>query len=143
MRVVSKSLSDTEVLAAKLLRELEPNKDKATVLGFVGDLGSGKTTFVQALARQLGIAQAITSPTFVIEKRYKLNAQPWGRLVHIDAYRFNQPEEMLALEWEQTLADPQNLVIVEWADRIGRVMPAGARRLEFKFIDESRREIAW
>lgn len=154
MKTISKSLVDTEYLAAKLLRGLKPDAHQAVVLGLVGDLGSGKTTFVQALARQLGVAEKVTSPTFVIEKNYKLRGQQgepslessegspcWSQLIHIDAYRLAKPEEMLALHWKEIIAQPKNLIVIEWAERLASIVPRETHWLNFKFIDENTREI--
>ena len=151
MRVVAKSLTETARVARVLLSQLEPAQDRATVLGLVGDLGSGKTTFTQALARELGVTENITSPTFVIEKFYNLKGRPfkltkgrpWDRLVHIDTYRLNKPEELAHLRFQELLEDPRILIVIEWAEKVEVLLPADYHRVNFKFIDEDTREISF
>ena len=143
MRVVSKSLIETTGAAKVLLSQLEPSKTRATILGLVGDLGSGKTTFTQALARELGVEENVTSPTFVIEKFYPLKHKKWQRLVHIDAYRLNKPEELAHLRFQELLDDPGTLIVIEWAEKVEGLLPADYHRINFKFINEDTREISF
>src|SRR5258706_15065517 len=71
-----------------------------------GPIGSGKTTLVQHLARLLGVLGDITSPTFALQKIHPLKRQPWGQLVHVDAYRIKNLAEAAALELNEYIADP-------------------------------------
>ena len=74
-------------------------KEGATTVGLKGNLGSGKTTFSQFVAEELGIDEQITSPTFVIQKRYKIqNSDKFDTLIHIDAYRLSFGEELKVLD---------------------------------------------
>ena len=74
MKIISRSLEETQAAARNFLKEISERKsDKAIVVGLFGDLGAGKTTFTQALARELGIAEFVTSPTFVIMKAYPIS----------------------------------------------------------------------
>jgi tRNA threonylcarbamoyladenosine biosynthesis protein TsaE len=97
----------------------------ATVLCLLGDLGAGKTTFVQTLARALGITQVVTSPTFGIMKRYSIS-QPGSRfttLIHMDAYRIESEAELAPLRFSEVVGDTQGLICIEWADRIASALP--------------------
>jgi tRNA threonylcarbamoyladenosine biosynthesis protein TsaE len=143
MKHLCRSLAETEAAATLFLANLTVNKDKATVVGLLGDLGSGKTTFTQALARQLGVTERVTSPTFVIQKNYHLENQPFSQLIHIDAYRLHKAEELAHLKWAEIIAHPGNLILVEWADRILSFLPPEAPKIMFHFIDETTREIKW
>ena len=78
---------ELQAYARKFVASLMPHRDAATLVTLSGDLGAGKTTFTQGIARALGVEETVASPTFVIEKVYVLTAQRWERLVHIDAYR--------------------------------------------------------
>jgi tRNA threonylcarbamoyladenosine biosynthesis protein TsaE len=138
-----RSLAETEAAATLFLSNLAANKDGATVVGLLGDLGSGKTTFTQAIARQLGVTERVTSPTFVIEKNYRLENQPFSCLIHIDAYRLHKPDELAHLQWSEIIADSSNLVLIEWADRVFSLLPPEAPKIMFHFIDQETREIKW
>lgn len=141
--VLSTSLADTQAVASDLLAKLKPGTDRATVLGLYGDLGSGKTTFTQALGRLLGLTEPMTSPTFVIEKLYPLpEGQKFKQLVHIDAYRLEGGGELAKLNWAQLIADPGNLILVEWADRVADIL-GDHEALHFKFINEETRQISF
>jgi tRNA threonylcarbamoyladenosine biosynthesis protein TsaE len=106
-----------------------------------GDLGSGKTTFVKMVAKEFGIENTVTSPTFVIEKIYKLENQDFDNLIHIDAYRLKSGEELKTLGWEEVSKNPKNIIFIEWPDNVKDVLPDDKQEMYFKFIDENTREI--
>jgi len=159
---VTKSLEETHALAAEFLRNSLSSPlhvpRAARVFGLYGDLGSGKTAFVQGIAKALGIMHPVTSPTFVIQKRYELpEREAWSlehgnpalhatsstlrHLIHIDAYRFSEGKDMAALRWEEIVADPGNIVFLEWPEIVESALPRNLIPLKFKFIDETTREI--
>jgi len=122
------------------------NNTKAVVLALNGDLGAGKTTFVQALAKQMGITEQIQSPTYVLMKKYALPSglNPFGyqrrfkTLIHIDAYRLKNAAEFAALKPEEFLNDPSVLVVIEWPERVEGALPEPDRVV--KFISEGTAE---
>jgi len=122
------SLSELEEVAKRLLLKLtaiSSRQAKATVLAISGDLGSGKTTLVQMLARQLGVTTTVTSPTFTIMKVYQLTGQfGFDRLVHIDAYRIETLAELQPLRLTEYLATPRTLLCIEWAELIADALPS-------------------
>lgn len=113
------------ILAMLMLAE---PKESATVVALRGELGAGKTTFTQTLARELGVVEPVQSPTYVLMKSYPLNHvganTKFNKLVHIDAYRLEKPEEFDALEPQEFLKDPHTLVLIEWPERVGERLPA-------------------
>lgn len=119
--------------------KLLPHKNSATVVFLKGELGAGKTTFMQQLGRELGVEESMQSPTYVLMKTYELhgerlhNGSPrrFKRLVHIDAYRLNSSGEFAALKPEQFLNDPDALVCVEWPERVAGALPAPDLTLSF------------
>ncbi len=142
METTLRSLKETQAEAEKVIRSLAANPSRyATVLALYGDLGSGKTAFTKGIARALGVENEVTSPTFVIEKIYALAHPTFDRLIHIDAYRLERPEELRALGWNDVVADPRNLIVVEWADRVEPLIPKDARRFRFAFVDETTRTL--
>ena len=135
--LTSNSLDETQKIALDWLARIAAkysDSDEALVVGLSGHLGAGKTAFVKAVAKELGIMEIVTSPTFVIMKIYELRGStsprlnleevepriwPWHRLVHIDAYRLERPEELAALNFEVVVSDRNNLVIIEWPENVG------------------------
>ena len=114
---------DWDTFAQHIL-EVLPQKEDATVVALYGELGAGKTTFVQALARRLGIFEYVTSPTFLIMKTYDIKEHPhFKTLVHIDAYRVEDKRELAVLRLNELFADPHNLICIEWAGRIEELLP--------------------
>jgi tRNA threonylcarbamoyladenosine biosynthesis protein TsaE len=95
----------------------------ATIIALRGELGAGKTTFTQALARELGITEVVQSPTYVLMKWYPIDFNQFKKLIHIDAYRLERPEEFDALKPETFLSNKENLVVIEWPERVTGQLP--------------------
>lgn len=136
-----RSLEEMEAFAKDFLKKLQPKKGGATVVGLKGDLGAGKTAFTKLLAKQLGVSDDVTSPTFVIEKKYNIKHPSFSHLLHIDAYRLESGTELMNLGWERELADEHNLIVLEWPERVEDVMPKNTKYLSFEYVDENTREI--
>ncbi len=122
MKHISNSLEETEKIAKDFIGSLLPKEDEATVVGLYGNLGSGKTAFTQAVCRTLGVTDTITSPTFVIEKIYELVNSKFTHLIHIDAYRIEKSDELLHLGWKDIISDKNNLILIEWPERVADIM---------------------
>jgi len=139
----------------------------AVVLGLSGNLGGGKTTFMQGFAKGLGINEKILSPTYVILKRFSLpslrghsnaRSNPKAQIAsspeasrndgnftdfyHIDCYRINKPEEILELDFKKIVSNPKNIVAVEWPEKIKKYMPGLAFFLRFEIADDQSRNIS-
>ena len=114
----------------------------AHVVGLSGDLGAGKTTFVQNVAKELGGTQAVTSPTFVLAQRYTIQRAPFTSLIHIDAYRLKE-DETHTIGWERFYTDPTNLILIEWPEKLVGVFPPDAPVLNFAVVDETHRTISY
>lgn len=124
------NIKQTKDLAKKIAREMP-----ARIYGLQGDLGAGKTTFVQAFLRELGVKGPITSPTFVLMKKYALPSL--NKIVyHIDAYRLEKSKELLDLGFEKIVSDTDNVVLIEWADKIKSAIPKEALWLKFEYGEE-------
>ena len=143
MEILSKSLEETQKIAVEFAAGLIKGSHIATVFCLYGNLGSGKTTFVQTVAKSLGIKEIVQSPTFVIMKSYKLEAVSHKLLIHIDAYRLKSGEELRKLGWNEISTNPGNLIFIEWPDNAADVIPTNAIKIKFKFIDENTRQITF
>jgi tRNA threonylcarbamoyl adenosine modification protein YjeE len=132
----SKNVSDTRELAHILSREILFTKlgnEKAVVLGLVGELGAGKTAFTKEFIKTAGVKEKVSSPTFLIMRGFDLKSKKtcFKKIYHIDAYRI-EPEDLLKLGLKEIINDPENIVMVEWADKVRKIMPRGTFWINFK-----------
>lgn len=128
LEIITKSAKETQRLGSFLAREMTKSRLKnrrALTIGLEGELGSGKTTFIQGLAKGLGIKESMTSPTFVIFKKFTIPNQSssFKSFYHIDCYRLKQPQELIELGFKEILNNPQNILVIEWAERIKKILP--------------------
>jgi tRNA threonylcarbamoyladenosine biosynthesis protein TsaE len=112
--------------------ELGRNLPPGAVLAFEGDLGAGKTTFIRAIVRGLGVATGATSPTYALVHRY---AGPRGPVFHLDCYRLRDPDEAADLDWEGLLSEG-DAVLIEWPERAGPWMPEPTMRFRLSHLDD-------
>lgn len=137
-----KSREEMQVYVRELVADAHPHTDHATVWALSGDLGAGKTTFSQCVAEALGVEDVVTSPTFVIQKIYRLpEASAFDHLIHIDAYRLEGGGELVDLGWHNLLDEPTNIVLIEWPERVSDVIPDYAERFTFEHVNETTRRI--
>lgn len=135
---VPHSINNLEREAFAFIKELQCQPSCATVITLSGELGAGKTTFAQGIARALGVEETVSSPTFVIEKIYQLSGQQFEKLIHIDAYRLKNGHELDVLGWKEIIAEPKNLIVLEWPERVAEVMPENAIRIRFDIEGDTR-----
>lgn len=130
----------TQQLGEMLAKEIQGGE----IICLQGDLGAGKTTFTQGFLKGLGVCEPHISPTFLIIKEYKKNAGAVKKIYHIDAYRI-KAKDMLNLGWEETVKSAKEkkdiVVIVEWADRIKKIIPPDAVWIEFRWLDDNKRKL--
>ena len=149
--------SHTKKLGERLAKRIKKKKLKKTafVVGLEGELGGGKTTFLQGFAKGLGIKEKILSPTFVIMKKYEVRSMKkqrkkssglrtsYSRLYHVDCYRIQKPKEILDLGFKEIVSNPENIVVIEWANKIKNIIPKNAIWIDFKFVNEKKRRISY
>lgn len=123
------SIDETWKVAAEVAGQLEPGM----VLALTGDLGAGKTTFMQGLAFALGVKRPITSPTFTLCQEYQT---PRFKLVHMDLYRLNGPDDLLTIGFPEHL-ESGAVVAVEWPERGGDLIPPDALHITLKLADDA------
>ena len=144
IRVVTTSSSQTKKLGSVLAKQImeTPSQESAFVIALVGDLGGGKTTFLQGLAKGLGLKEKILSPTFVIMKRYQIDSgKNYKNFYHIDCYRVESSEEIMSLGFSEMIKDNKGIIAVEWADKVKDILPKSSLFLYFKFMGKDLREI--
>ena len=127
---MTRTLTQTELEAEgeAVGRRLAPGE----LVSFEGDLGAGKTTFIKAVARGLGVTRPATSPTYALVHRYQGTRGP---VFHLDCFRLRSPEEAADLDWEGLLAEG-DAVLVEWPERAGEWMPAATRRFRLSHLPQ-------
>ena len=143
------NFNKTEIpeISQKLLDKiLKMNNKCAKVVAFSGELGAGKTTLIQELARRLGIKENIISPTFVIMKIYKINPSSiyysyFKKLIHIDAYRLDSPIELLKIRWHELQSNKDNLIIIEWPEKVREYVSSSVLRVALTHVDDINRFI--
>lgn len=143
--VVTKSAGETaefgEKVGYQLRTQMKRGRGRAKVICLYGELGSGKTTFVQGFARGLGITSRLLSPTFIIVRRYPIPSKSlW--LYHIDLYRIQKPKELVSLGLSEILSDRTSFVLIEWAEKLGSWMPKQRRDIRFYVLPDGRHAIS-
>lgn len=140
--VVISHVSEWEGLVQSLLPRLLPG----TILTLSGPLGAGKTTFVQALAKVLGVKTVLTSPTFSLVRTYRTKGHPSiKQLVHVDAYRIERDEDVMTLGLEELMMEPGTLVCLEWPERVEgwlRKQAANQMSIKIDLIENGGRNVA-
>jgi len=141
-----KGLEELDALANTVLGmlALSRKENKTSVLAISGDLGAGKTTFMQAFAKQLQIEEPVISPTYVIMKKYAVEEESnalFQTLIHMDVYRIETIDEMRPLRFEELLELPDTVMCIEWAEKIKELLPAHTLYMGIKITGENSREI--
>lgn len=129
----STSSAETKRIGAAFARTCAAKapKNRALVVALKGDLGAGKTTFVQGFFKGLAARGRATSPTFILMRRTPLSHPRFKNIFHIDAYRTANLRAVRTLGIKDILRDPSAVVLIEWADRIARIVPKSARWVRF------------
>ncbi|HJT37411.1 MAG TPA: tRNA (adenosine(37)-N6)-threonylcarbamoyltransferase complex ATPase subunit type 1 TsaE [Actinomycetota bacterium] len=129
---VSSSPEQTREIASTLASGLAGGD----VVVLAGDLGAGKTTFVQGAAAALGVRAHVTSPSFVLVREYAGRA----RVVHVDVYRLTSLQEVIDLGYEELFA-PDAITFVEWGDAVDAVLPDERLEVDIRVVSEEERRI--
>lgn len=140
-QIVTNSFEETQKLGEELAKTLKGGE----VLALYGNLGSGKTTFMQGLAHGLGITRNIISPTFIIMRSYEVGTRDNGlgisNLYHLDLYRIEDEKQAVGLGLEELIEDSHNIVAIEWPDKIENILPEKRISIYFEYMGDDKREI--
>jgi tRNA threonylcarbamoyladenosine biosynthesis protein TsaE len=138
-KVITKNEKETFKLAKDFAKQLKGGE----IIAMTGDLGAGKTAFTKGLAAGLSIKNIITSPTFVLMKNYpiKNNSRGINQLVHIDAYRLNNGQDLENFGGVDYFKDTHCVTVIEWAERVKDILPAHYFQLQFNINKQNSREI--
>src|SRR3989344_342223 len=140
--MISKSKVQTQKLAVRLAKKVARTNSKshrsATIIALSGELGSGKTTFIQGFCKALGVKHGVSSPTFIIFRKHsiskssKLKAKSYLYIYHFDLYRLRKPKEILALGFKKIINNPDNIVLIEWLEVVKKLLPKNTIWLRFE-----------
>ncbi len=133
-KIITNSFEETRAVGFDFAKKLHGGE----VLALYGDLGSGKTTFMQGLAKGLGIERQIISPTFIIMRTYNAGNK---NLYHLDLYRIETEEQAVDLGLKDLMGEQENIVAIEWPDKIENVLPENRINIYFTYLEDERREI--
>ncbi|PIP74851.1 MAG: tRNA (adenosine(37)-N6)-threonylcarbamoyltransferase complex ATPase subunit type 1 TsaE [Candidatus Levybacteria bacterium CG_4_9_14_3_um_filter_35_16] len=144
-KFITKSYKETRKLGEKLAEEIK----KGTVVALYGDLGSGKTTFVQGFAKGLKIKKRLISPTFIILRTYKIrlktknlklktSVQEVKNFYHVDLYRIQNGEDIREIGLDEIIENGNDIVAIEWAEKLGYLLPKKRIDIYFKSQDDTR-----
>src|SRR3989344_7427153 len=142
--MISKSKVQTQKLAVRLAKKVARTNSKshrsATIIALSGDLGSGKTTFIQGFCKALGVKRGVTSPTFIVFRKHQIpnlqiqiksKNQKLKFVFHMDLYRLHKSKEILALGFKKIINNPENIVLIEWPEVIKKLLPKNIIWIKF------------
>src|SRR3989344_6688933 len=136
---MAKFISSSEVDTWKLAEKIAKTINRGRIIALYGNLGSGKTTFVQGLAKALRIRQRIISPTFVIIRPHKLKTNK--TFYHIDLYRLGKADPN-NLGLKEIFLEKDAIVAIEWAEKIEKLLPKDTLKIKFKTLSENEKQLA-
>ncbi len=137
--IITNSAAETEELGFRMAEEIR----QGGIFCLYGDLGAGKTTFVKGIARGLEVRGEVTSPTFLILKSYEVGvgnvAVDTKSFYHIDLYRTESNKDFETIGLQDVLKDRTNIIVIEWAERLGELMPRERTDIRFRYHSEKRK----
>lgn len=135
-KFISNSVKETQEVAYNFTVKIK----KSQLICFQGNLGAGKTTFIQSVLSYFKAEKPYTSPTFVIMKKYDVENEFIETIYHIDAYRIDSLS-LKELGWDEIIQAPKTLILLEWPEKVSEVIPKNAQYVDMKWISENSREI--
>ena len=138
MEFISNNEQETLAIGKKIASTLRGGD----IISLIGNLGAGKTVLTRGISEALGIKKGVKSPTFTLMNIYQTaSASNIKFICHIDAYRLNSAQDLLAIGAMEYFDDPEVLTIVEWGDKAKNILPRRAKIIKIKAINENKRKI--
>lgn len=135
---------DLVEIARKIIDKIERIKsNKAKVIALHGDLGAGKTTLTKQILKILSPKSTTKSPTFVIMRRFEVSYKQINTLIHIDAYRLKNEEDLLKLRFKEILSDPETIIVLEWPEVISKLLPKNTVHVFLSHKGKEEREVKY
>lgn len=131
---ITNETKETITLGEKIGKNLK----KGAIICLYGQLGSGKTTFVQGIAKGLGIQKRLISPTFIILRTYDINPTSGSRIInfyHVDLYRTEGEDDVRGIGLDEILKNKEDIVAIEWAEKLGDLLPK--KRIDIYFEEHN------
>lgn len=144
MKWETKTIEDFTLATSELLqiiseRYIQQGTGAGCIVCLYGNLGAGKTTMTQIIAAQLGVVESLQSPTFVIKKLYNAQSGLFRTLIHMDAYRLEDEENLDNLRLDEDFKKPNTLMIIEWPEMINSIIPKDAIHIKIKHNNNERK----
>jgi len=149
IKILSESPEETQKIAFSFIntilhqkglkREQACLRRQALVISLEGNLGSGKTEFLKGIAKGIKLKEKVFSPTFLIMKKFTLKHKLFKFLWHLDCYRLKKIFEMRELDFKEIIKNPQNIIFIEWGDKIKSLLPKNHWMIKFKIKGENKR----
>ena len=139
-KIITNSFEETQQLGLDLAQKLKGGE----VVALHGDLGSGKTTFMQGLAKGLGIKRNIISPTFIIMRTYQIEGKKnLQNLYHVDLYRIESENDVEGLGLLELIGEEENIVAIEWPEKIEKILPKNTITIYFEYLEGDTRSVTF
>ena len=142
IKIISKSPKETQKIAYFFMQAILKKydlKQRSLVVSLEGPLGGGKTEFLKGIAKFLKLKEKVFSPTFLIMKSFSCKTSFFKTLWHLDCYRIEKPKEIKELDFLEIIKNPENLIFIEWGDKIKKILPKDHWKIKFKITGKNTR----
>lgn len=142
-KFLTKSFQETQKIGFDLAQSILMNTTQKTavILALHGDLGAGKTTFLQGFSLGLGIKEVVNSPTFIIMKKFSLVGDKFSHFYHFDLYRLETTSDLDFFNLADIFSDSKNIIAIEWPEKLKGSLPKNIINIDFQHLQENQRKI--
>ena len=142
IKIISESPKETQKIASFFMQAILKKydlKQRSLVVSLEGPLGGGKTEFLKGVARFLKLKEKVFSPTFLIMKSFPCKTSFFKTLWHLDCYRIEKSKEIKELDFLEIIKNPENLIFIEWGNKIKKILPKDHWKIKFKITGNNTR----